>query len=80
MFVDLPIARSNIRHSASRSTTPWCTQKPMIRRVNWSITTRTQCVFKVADSQRNRSQLHKLSFVWPRKLSQDGPCEPEFGR
>src|SRR5215471_14059036 len=32
----------------------------MIRRVNWSITTSTQWVLRVADSQRNRSQLHKL--------------------
>jgi hypothetical protein len=31
---------------------------------------------KVADSHRNRSQLHKLSFMWPIKVSQEGP--PEF--
>src|SRR3954454_3465831 len=35
----------------------------MIRRVNGSITTRTQYVLRVADSHRNKSQLHKLSFV-----------------
>src|SRR5829696_5653835 len=45
----------------------------MMRRVNWSITTRTQCVLRVADSQRNRSQLHRLSFAWPRNVSQEGP-------
>src|SRR5262252_8387017 len=33
---------------------------PMIRRVNWSITTSTQCVRRLSDSQRNRSRLHKL--------------------
>src|SRR6516162_2159548 len=33
---------------------------PMIRRVNWSITTSTQCVRRLSDSQRNRSVLHKL--------------------
>src|SRR6516165_6168733 len=32
----------------------------MMRRVNWSITTRTQCVLKVADSHWNKSQLHIL--------------------
>ena len=32
----------------------------MIRRVNWSITTSTQCVRRLSDSQRNRSMLHKL--------------------
>src|SRR5215469_17068423 len=39
----------------------------MIRRVNWSITTKIQWVVNVADSHRNRSQLHRLSFIWPRK-------------
>src|SRR6516165_7139854 len=33
---------------------------PMMRRVNWSITTNTQCVRRLSDSQRNRSMLHKL--------------------
>src|SRR6516164_5326501 len=33
---------------------------PMIRQVNWSITTSTQCVRRLSDSQRNRSMLHKL--------------------
>src|SRR2546425_8990518 len=54
-----------------------------MRRVNWSITsitTSTQCVRKVSDSQRNRSALHKLSFVWPRKVSQEGPPDPDSGR
>ena len=37
--------------------------------------TRTQCVLKVADSHRNKSQLHKLSFMWPRNVSQEGPPE-----
>ena len=29
---------------------------------------------KVADSQRNRSMLKRLSFMWPRNVSQDGPA------
>src|SRR5215468_6207548 len=33
---------------------------PMIRRVNWSITTSIQCVRRLSDSRRNRSMLHKL--------------------
>jgi hypothetical protein len=33
-------------------------------------------VRNVADSQRNRSILQRLSFVWPRKVSQEGPPEP----
>src|SRR5215472_13287397 len=33
---------------------------PMIRRVNWSITTSTQCVRRAQRSQRNRSMLHRL--------------------
>src|SRR5215510_8113572 len=37
--------------------------------------TRTQCVVKVADAHRSKSQLHKLSFVWPRKVSRDGSPE-----
>ena len=32
-------------------------------------------VWIAADSQRNKSQLHKLSFVWPRNVSQDGPAD-----
>src|SRR5215472_9757388 len=39
---------------------PLWTPKPMMRRVNWSITTKTQWVRRVADSHRNKSQLHKL--------------------
>src|SRR5690242_3036866 len=76
----LPAHRSmNIPHSATPSTMPPWTPTPMTRRVNWSITTRTQCVFKVADSHRNKSQLHKLSFMWPRNVSQDGPPESDSG-
>src|SRR5215471_17792481 len=72
------IARWNIRHSATPSMMPRGAPGPTMRRVNWSITTRTQCVVKVADAQRSKSQLHKLSLVWPRKVSQDGP--PVFSR
>jgi hypothetical protein len=31
---------------------------------DWSVTTLTQRVRRVADSHRNRSILYKLSFVW----------------
>ena len=34
----------------------------------------------LADAHRSKSQLHKLSLVWPRKMSQDGPPESAFGR
>jgi hypothetical protein len=37
----------------------------------------TQWVRSVADSLRNKSTLHKLSFIWPRNVSQDGP--PDSG-
>src|SRR6266851_6794806 len=39
------------------------------------MTTRTQWVRNVADSHRNRSTLQRLSFMWPRKVSQEGPAE-----
>src|SRR5262245_15509286 len=55
------IARWNIRHRAIPSTMPPRTPNPMMPRIDWSITTRTQCVLSVADSQRNKSPLHKLS-------------------
>src|SRR5271169_3313957 len=69
------MARLNIRQSAPPSTVPAWTPNPMIRRVYRSMTTRTQWVRKVADSHRNRSVLQRLSFMWPRKVSQDGPPE-----
>src|SRR5258705_4791455 len=64
-----------IRQSATPSTAPAWTPKPMIRRVYWSIRTRTQWVRNVADSHLNRSILQRLSFTWPRKVSQEGPPE-----
>src|SRR5881397_3817312 len=57
------VARLNIRHSPAPSTTPRCTAKPTMRRVQWSITTSTQYVRRTADSHRNKSRLHRLSFV-----------------
>src|SRR5260370_26389236 len=36
------------------------------------MTTRTQWVRNVADSHWNRSMLHRLSFMWPRNVSQEG--------
>ena len=47
---------------------------------DWSVTTLTQRVRRVADSPRNGSILYKLSFVWPRKASQDGPPASGSGR
>jgi hypothetical protein len=76
----LRIACWNIRHNDIPSTIPACMPNPMILRVYWSITTNTQCVRKVADSHRNKSTLHRLSFIWPRKVSQDGPPVPGAGR
>ena len=35
---------------------------------------------KRMDSQRNKSTLHRLSFICPMKLSQDGPSVPASGR
>src|ERR1700694_4872146 len=42
------------------------------------MTTRTQWVRNVADSHRNRSTLQRLSFMWPRNVSQDGPPGVRF--
>ena len=67
--------RPNIWQTAGPSRIPLWTAKPMIRRVHWSMTTMTQCEFRINDSQRNRSTLHRLSLLWPRKVSQDGPLE-----
>jgi len=50
-------------HSIIPSTMPRCTPKPTMRRVQWSITTSTQYVWTTADSHRNRSTLHRLSFA-----------------
>jgi hypothetical protein len=44
-----PAQRHSINHAAVDA-------KPIMRRVNWSITTSTQCVLKVADSHWNKSQ------------------------
>jgi hypothetical protein len=65
-----------MRPSPTPSITPRFTPKPTRRRVQWSITTSTQWVMRVADSHRNRSTLHKLSFACPRTGNQDGPPRP----
>ena len=65
----------NIRHNDIPSTIPAFTPNPIILRVYWSITTNTQCVRRIADSHRNKSTLHRLSFIWPRNVSQDGPLD-----
>src|ERR1700694_5401231 len=68
-----------MRHSPTPSTAPRCTPKPTMRRVHWSMTTSTQWARRMADSHRNRSTLHKLSFACPRTVSQDGPAVSGFG-
>ena len=45
-----------------------------------SMTTRTQWDRKVAGSHLNRSILQRLSFICPRKVSQEGPPESCPGR
>src|SRR5258705_2536858 len=62
----------NIRQIEAPQGSAHSTPKPMIRRVNTSITTMTQWLCKSIDSQRNKSTLHRLSFICPIKLSQDG--------
>lgn len=51
---------------------------PMIRRVNTSITTRTQWLRSKIDSQRNRSTLQRLSLECAKKVSQEGPEESGY--
>src|SRR5438552_13493326 len=70
----------NIRQTDTPQSSARSTPKPMIRRVNTSITTMTQWLRSSIDSQRNRSTLHRLSFICPIKLSQDGPSVPASGR
>ena len=69
----LNILQTDTPHRSVRST-----PKPMIRRVNTSITTMTQWLRRRIDSQRNRSTLHKLSRTWPMNVSQEGPLNPEL--
>src|SRR5437773_2710556 len=70
----------NIRQTDTPPGSARSTPKPMIRRVNTSITTMTQWLRRSIDSQRNKSTLHRLSFTCPIKLSQDGPSVPASGR
>ena len=37
-------------------------------------------VRSIADSHRNMSTLHRLSFAWPRSVSHEGPLAPGSGR
>src|SRR6516164_3810878 len=60
-----------MQHNAAPSAAPQWTPNPMMRRVNWSMRTRTRWVLEMADSDRNRSKLHRLSFAWPRNVSQE---------
>src|SRR3981189_69920 len=71
--------RLNIRQTDTPQGSARLTPKPMIRRVNTSITTMTQWLRRRIDSQRNKSTLHRLSFICPIKLSQDGPSVPAPG-
>jgi hypothetical protein len=63
----------NMQHRYIPETQPLCTLKPTIRREYWSITTITQCVLSNIDSQQIRSTDQRLSFMWPIKVSHDGP-------
>src|SRR5215468_8921622 len=69
----------NIRQSAKPSTTPRWIPNPMIRRVYWSMTTSTQYVCNAIDSQRNKSRLQRLSFIWPMNVSHEGPSSDDVG-
>src|SRR5438874_12296376 len=69
----------NIRQTDTPQSSARSTPKPMIRRVNTSITTMTQWLRRSIDSQRNRSTLHRLSFICPIKLSHDGTIGSCFG-
>ena len=53
-------------------TSPLCTLKPMILRVNWSMTTRTQWDLRKMNSHRKRSTLQRLSFTLPMKVNHEG--------
>src|SRR5713101_5928660 len=55
----------NIRQTDTPQSSARSTPKPMIRRVNTSITTMTQWLRSSIDSQRNRSTLHRLSLAQP---------------
>ena len=65
--------------SAKPSTTPRCIPNPMIGRVYWSMTTSTQYVSNAIDSQRNKSRLQRLSFIWPMNVSHEGPPPVDVG-
>ena len=54
--IEHPAQRHAINHAAMYA-------KPTMRRVHWSITTSTQWMRRTADSHRNRSRLHRLSFA-----------------
>lgn len=63
----------NSRHRVGPSMCSLPMPNPMMRRVNTSMTTRTQWLRRRIDSQRKRSTLQRLSLVCARKLSQEGP-------
>ena len=44
----------------------------------WSMTRRTQWVFRRRDSHRKKSMLHRLSFIGPMKASHEGPSHDIF--
>ena len=63
----------------SRKAAAVAAPKPMMRRVNTSITTITHKLLSRIDSQRNRSTLHRLSLACPMTLSHEGPSPPGSG-
>ena len=68
----------DIRHTDTPSMYSPPMPNPMIRRVNTSITTRTQWLRSKIDSQRKRSTLQRLSLVCAKKVSQEGPEESGY--
>jgi hypothetical protein len=44
-----------------------------------SMTTSTQYVCNAIDSQRNKSRLYRLSFIWPMNVSHEGPPPVDVG-
>lgn len=61
------------RYPAGPSMYPPPIPKPMMRRVNTSITTSTQWLRSRIDSQRKKATLRRLSLACAKKVSQEGP-------
>lgn len=69
----LAITWLNISQRVGPSTEPLLTERPISFRFETFITTNTQCVFSVMDSQQNKLILYELSFIFAIKDNQEGP-------